>query len=374
MSVWAPAGLRYQWTAGSGPWASARTAWAGAPGRNYAHTVITGAQRPFSLSYQGFPEGLTYVLPHVREQQAALCEGSDRRDEEPVRWSSIAREARAPRSDVLVVGCSRERALALPQDRALALPFRVHAWLELAAGEGDRFRGVSPNERRQFAKLRRTHQWTCEEGTGVDDLRFFYERMHLPTMTARHGAETRSTDWAVARRALFRHGVLLYVTEHGKRVAGVLCRHEDGGTTLRMRLLGVLDGNETHYRSGAVKAVYYLTMEWAARHGVRQIDLSGADPFPGRGVFQFKRRLRPTVRHPQDHHRDRRVYLRIGRDTPAVRDFLVATPMYTVDAAGRIVATHFHDADRPPRHDIRADCPGVHESRTLDLDTFLRSR
>jgi hypothetical protein len=154
-------------------------------------------------------------------------------------------------------------------------------------------------------------------------------------------------------------------------VAGVLARLEDGGRTLWMRLLGVLDGAGEHYRSGAVKAVYYLTMEWAAEHGVTRVNFSGGDPFPGQGVYQFKRRLHPTVAHPVDHFRNRRVYLRATRDTPAVRDFLVATPMITVDGSDRIVATHFFDSTRPPRTDIRADGPGVHGARAIDLDEFL---
>ncbi|MFE7776528.1 GNAT family N-acetyltransferase [Streptomyces sp. NPDC057445] len=377
--------VRYGWAAGTGAWAGLRHHWSSAPGRRYPHVVTTPAGRGPTLAYQGFPEGLTYVLPYLRSQQTGAQGASGRPEERapgarggaltteeaPLGWRRIRRGALSPDADILVIGCSRRRAFALPRTRSLVLPFRVHALLDVVGDAEAMHRSVSPNERRQFANLRRKHRWTYERSTSVEDLRFFYERMHRPTMASRHGEETRSTDWSLALRALFRQGVLLFVNEAGKRVAGVLCRTEDGGRTLRMRLLGVLDGDEAHYASGAAKAVYYLTMEWAAGHGVRRIDFAGADPFPGRGVFQFKRRFRPTIAHPEDHYRDRRVYVRVVRDTCAVRDFLVATPMLTVDEAGRIGATYFQDAGRPARLNIRADCPGVHGSHIVDLDAFL---
>jgi hypothetical protein len=364
-SAWA----RYRWATGTGGWAQVRERWADLPGRRFVHQVLSSAEGRLSLAYQGCPEGTTYLLPHLRSQMSARVGAVSASDQQPSTWRQMLRAANRPTADLLVLGCSRERVRQLPAARSVVLPFRINMMLDINAEAVHS--SVSGNERRQFAKLRRSRGWTCEVGTDLPDLQFFYRRMHLPTMASRHGEEARSTDWDIALHALFRHGLVLFVREGDRRVAGVLARLEDGGRTLWMRLLGVLDGAEEHYRSGAVKAVYYLTMEWAAEHGVTRVNFSGGDPFPGQGVYQFKRRLHPTVAHPKDHFRNRRVYLRATRDTPAVRDFLVATPMITVDGSDRIVATHFFDSTRPPRTDIRADGPGVHEARAIDLDEFL---
>lgn len=361
--------LRYQWTAGTGRWADLRQQWASRPGRRFDHQVA-GTRGHLSIAYQGFPEGLTYITPYLSEQAGAQRVT----DAEPLTWAGIRNGVAAPDADILLVGCSRRRAFALPGDQSVVLPFRVHLLLDVVDDVPRMYKCVSSNERRQFTKLRNQHNWTSEIVTDEDGLTYFYERMHLPTMESRHREEARSTDWDIALRCLFRKGFVLYVRQGDERVAGVLCRTEDDGRTLRMRLMGVLDGAEEHYRSGAVKAVYYLTMEWAARHGVTRIDFSGADPFPGKGVFQFKRRFHPTVAHPVDHFADRRVYLRVGRDTPAVRDFLVATPMLTVDQDNRLIATHFQDRERPARLDVRADGPGVADERVIDLDEFLGVR
>lgn len=358
--------IRYRWDAGSGVWAGLHQRYSSLPGRAIVDQRSSASDGEISLRYQGFPEGLKYIVPYLLDQ-GGLAAGPATR----TGWQAIRRGVGTPDADVLLVGCSRWRARRLPADRSLLLPFRVHLLLDVHHDVAAMYQRVSRRQRREFAATRRRHEWTSQISTDPDDLLFFYERMHLPAMDVRHGERARSVDWDVALHCLLRKGFLLFVTEGGKRVTGVLCRLDDHGRTLRMRLLGVLDGDETHYRSGAVKAVYYLTMEWAAANGVSLIDFAGADPFPGRGVFQFKSRFRPTTALPTDHHRDRRVYLRVVADTPAVRDFLVATPMLTVDESDRLVATYFRDPARPARTDIQAESAGVHSTRLIDLDEFL---
>jgi hypothetical protein len=306
------------------------------------------------------------VLPYLQEQGGLLAT-----ERAPVAWRAIRRGVPAPPADLLVIGCSRRRALSLPRTRSVVLPFRIRMVLDIAGDARTVLSTVSRKQRQEFARQRRASGWACEISERATDLEFFYRRMHLPTMAARHGSRTRSADWDLAVHALLRNGFLLFVTEHGARVAGALCRWEGSGSTVRIRLVGVLDGAAERYRGGALKAVFFLATEWAADNGVRRLDFAGGDPYPGQGVFQFKRRFHPAVLLPDDHFADRRVYLRVGRDTPEVRDFLVATPLLTVDAAGGLAATYFHDAARPARTDIRADCPGIAGSRLIDLDEFL---
>lgn len=358
--------VRYQWGAGAGLWAGLHQHWSSLPGQAMAGLRCVAPDGGLSLRYQGFPEGLTYIVPYLRDQGALVAEPAAR-----TRWQAIRAGVADPVADIELVGCSRSRARRLPSERSLVLPFRVRLLVDVRADVEAMYQRVSPKQRREFTRLRRRHGWVGEISTDPADLEFFYERMHLPVMARRHGDETRGTDREIALHCLLRKGFLLFVTEHDKRVTGVLCRLDDHGRTLRMRLLGVLDGDETHYRSGAVKAVYYLAMEWAAANGVSRIDFAGADPFPGRGVFQFKSRFHPTTELPADHHRDRRVHLRVTTDSPRLRDFLVATPMLAVDDSDRLVATYFRDAVRQPRTDIRAAGPGVHTTRMIDLDDFL---
>ncbi len=323
-----------------------------------------------SIAYRGFPEGRTYVLSHLFEQQRAIAGSVNVTDGPRLRWRDIRSAEKAVAADISLLGCAARRVPA-PGPRTLVLPFRVRLQMPVEPDLDATLARIAGDERRQFRKLRRGRDWSLEIGGEVDDLRFFYERIHLPTMASRHGAAARSADWPTARWSLFRRGVLLFVTESGKRVAGALCRIDDGGATLRMRLLGVLDGDASHYRSGAMKAVYYLTVEWAVRHGVRLLDFAGQDPFPAQGIFQFKRRFHPRVTLPSDHYGGRRVVFRCARDSPAVRDLLAATPMIVIDSDDRLTVVRFADHTHPPRPDIRMRAPGIEAERIIDLDEYF---
>ncbi|GHJ44202.1 hypothetical protein Cs7R123_15440 [Catellatospora sp. TT07R-123] len=368
---------RYDWTSGAGSAARLHGWWDSRPGRRYLNRLITaappdGTPGGVSLAYRGFAEGPHYVLTHLRAQVEQHGGGpAEIVDLPPRRWPGLLDQQDA---DLLVVGCSTARARSLPTERSVLLPYRIDLNIEVDEDPEVMRKRVSGNERRQFAKLRRERDWAWKRTRDPEDLLHFWERMHLPTMAGRHGADTRSTDWVTAQECLFGQGRLFFVTEEAKPVAGVLCRWEPETRSLTMRLLGVLDGDEAHYRSGAVKAVYYLAIEWACDNGVRWLGLAGGESFPGVGVFQFKRRFHPTVGLPVDHQGGKALWLRVQRDTPAVRDLLVDTPMFGLTPDGRLEAVYFADADRPARTSVTAASPGVDGVRMIDLDEFLNGR
>lgn len=369
--------IRYRWDHADGTWAAAHQLADCAPFGPRLESLLTRADPPLVVGYRGFPAGARYMTPFLREQLERFDRQVTAAEERvPGRRRLRNRLSTAtkpgPDADIVFTGCSSRRAAALPADRSLVLPFRIQQVLEVLPDLEAMSKKVSRNERKQFENLRRKHDWAWERGTTMEDLEFFYERMHLPTMGERHGKATRSADWITAVHCLFERGALFFVTEGGKRVAGVLCRFDDGRHILRARLLGVLDGDETHYRSGAVKALWYLGMECSVRHPeIRTMDMSGGEPFPGKGVYQFKRRLHPLTALPTDHFRAKRLHLQVHRDTDAVRDFLVATPMITVAGDGTLSTVHFFDADRPPQTRIVGTGPGIESSREVDLDVFL---
>jgi hypothetical protein len=366
-----PAGslLRYHWAAGTGPAGRARHLLANRPGRRYPRALSVAGG--ISVAYQGFADGLTYVMPYLHEQLAVVGGEVATGALPPATWPQVRAGEGLPDADLVVTGCSRGRAWRLGPAHAVVLPFRVNLTMPVADDVLTARASITRDERRKFAKLRRRYGWTCEIGTRDADLDDFYDRMHLPTMAARHGEQTRSMAREVARHGVFRRGFVLFVRQGGERVAGVLCRLDDRGRTLRLRLLGVAGGANEHYRTGAARAVYHLAVDWAAEHGVTRLDFAAADPFPGRGVYQYKRRFHPVVGLAGGHHAHRRVHLRVTKDTPAVRDLLAATPMLTIDQAGRLTGTYFHDRDRPVRTDIRLDGSGVDNVRGIDLDDFL---
>jgi hypothetical protein len=230
---------------------------------------------------------------------------------------------------------------------------------------------VSRKERQRFARERVRREWRLEATRDPADFSHFYSRMHLPTMARRHGDATRSVGPALARDVILANGMLFFVTERGRRCAGMLCRLDRDSDTLTLRLAGVLDGASEHYRSGIFMAMYLLIAEWAAAKGVERVDLSGCEPFLSKGILQFKRKLHPRIELPANHFAAKRLWIGVRRDSPAIRDLLTANPVVAIRPSGRFEALYFHDAQRPPRTDLRWEGINISAARHVDLDAFL---
>ncbi|MEU8814716.1 GNAT family N-acetyltransferase [Actinoplanes sp. NPDC048796] len=311
-----------------------------------------------TLAYGGLADGLVHVLPFLESRRTAPAQ---RLGDEPAG------------ADLVALGCGEAQAFALPADRSLVLPMRVHLVVPLPADPGDVVRRVSRKDRQQHARGCDRFGWRLEEGTTVADFTEFYHRFHLPTMRVRHGERTRSAPVDEAYECLFRRGRLFFLTARGRRVAGMLCVVDQRGRRVVSRLAGVQDGAAEHYRSGVYMALHVLILQWAARQGLATADLSGCEPFLSKGIFQFKRKLHPTVTVPATHFGRKRLWLRVERDGPAVRDFLVANPPMVIDRRQRMRAVYFHDRSRPPRLDLRWQTPGLDDGVLVDLDEFLAS-
>ncbi|CAM5435589.1 hypothetical protein GCM10010329_52490 [Streptomyces spiroverticillatus] len=318
--------------------------------------ALTPLDAPLRLAYSGVPEGRLHLLPFLEGQGVPAA---------PLATFPL----HTPAPDLLIRGV---RTVPDPSPASVLMPFRVRLAVSLESGWRQR---ISRRERRAFAANQRENGWSWQESRDPADFDFFYRRMHLPTMRQRHGESTRSAAPDLAYECLFRRGVLFFLVQDGQRVAGVLCALPPGERRLTMRLLGVLDGAPEHYASGAVKALTHFALEWAAERGFAEVDLSGSEPFLSKGIFQFKQRFHPVCSLPLDHFGRKRAVLRVLRDSPRVRDFLVANPLLTIPASGDgFEAVYFHDGARPARTaQLAWQCPGVERAVEVDLDAFLAS-
>ncbi|MEV0981881.1 hypothetical protein [Streptomyces sp. NPDC049915] len=364
---------RYAWTNSEHPGLTRlRLWWDGDLPRRFPQVVSELPGHPLVLGYAGIDDGLRHVLPFLEERRGGNA-AAIRRWHSSVGWDRLERGAGPADCDLLAVGTTARRAARLPDDRSLLLPFRLHLVVPVVADATEMRRRISRKERQRTERQFRLRDWSVETSMSDADFDHFYDAIHLPTMRLRHGASTRSMDKDMARACLLRRGMLLFLREGDRRVAGMLCRYGPAPDTLTLRLAGVLDGAQEHYAHGALAALYPALIDWASRHGVRRLDLSGCEPFVSKGIFQFKRKFHPRVELPRTHFRDKRLWLSVRRDTPAVRNFLVANPVLAEDPAapGRWQALYFHDAERPPRRSLPWQCPNVTAARDIDLDVFL---
>ncbi|OLZ66938.1 hypothetical protein AV521_26475 [Streptomyces sp. IMTB 2501] len=273
-----------------------------------------------------------------------------------------------------MVGTSADKVGRLPSDTSLVMPIRVHFVLDLADGYRSVLENASKGARRDFRQKYRQYDW--EFGVEGDPIWFdhFYERIYRATMFQRYGERARTESRDSAYECLFRSGVLFYLAMNGERIAGHLCHWDPQSGVLTSRLLGVLDGAEEYYAAGTLKVMYFLLMKWAAENGVRRLDFQGTEAFLSKGTYQMKRRFGTRVILPPNHFGRKRLWLQVRRDTPEVRDFLVANPVLQVTKEGKLEAVYFYDDERPARVDYRAVGAGVEAVRHFSLDEFLAGR
>ncbi|MFI0983628.1 GNAT family N-acetyltransferase [Streptomyces sp. NPDC021093] len=321
-----------------------------------------------SLAYAGLPEGIHLTLPFLEQRRGAAAETV--RISSRHRWDRLSAEMAGSDTDLVVTGYDTRRARQLPQARSLTLPFRVS--LVVALGDGtDVLQRVSRKDRQQFARQQRSSRWTLEVADSDADFAYFYDRMHMPTMRARHGDSARSEGRATAHAEIYRKGALFFLRQSGERVVGALCRVQPAGRTLVLRLVGVADGDLAHYHGGTYTALFLYVLQWAARNGMARVDLGGCEPFISKGTFQFKRKLHPEVVLPANHFRHKRLHFTVVNDTEPVRRFLVENPVIALDAQNRLTAVYFNDSRRSGRTRLPWRTAGMASAVNLDLDTFL---
>ncbi|WP_245380383.1 GNAT family N-acetyltransferase [Kibdelosporangium banguiense] len=336
--------------------------------RRYVTATSSAGPGGPSFGYAGVWHGIgriQQVLEEFRESKGAPTLS---RTQQKVSRAQVLSGQHVPPADLVAVGCTSDQAARLPAGNALVLPYRLHLVVDMTDGW---LNAVSKWERKWIAARRREREWCIERATDEASFHYFYDRMHAPTMQIRHGERTRGESRDSALECLFRDGVLTFATVDGERVAGALCHRSPDGRTITLRLVGVLDGVRQHYDDGALKILYHMLLQWAADNGIRHVDLGGMEAWISKGIFRWKRRLAPRIVLAPNHLGRLRVWWHASRDTPAVRDFLVANPVFEVGSDQRLGAVYFYDDERPPRTDLAFSGANVHQSRMVHLDGFL---
>jgi hypothetical protein len=125
----------------------------------------------------------------------------------------------------------------------------------------------------------------------------FYSDMYLPYIQQTHcgGAVVATLD--EFRREADKGAELLLVEQDGKSVAGVLLGLDDPARMEALEL-GVLGADRSLVKAGALAAIYYFSLLFAANGGYRRLFLGGARPFLNDGPLQYKKKwgLRLTGR------------------------------------------------------------------------------
>jgi hypothetical protein len=168
----------------------------------------------------------------------------------------------------------------------------------------------------------RLHWPDVEVAHAQADFEMFYERMYLPYVHGRHGAQAYVHRKSDLQRA-FRRGGILWLTRNGTTLAGALIERD--GSTMALVSLGVADGEIALLKDGAFAALYVHCFDYARRHGCASIDMRGCRPSLLDGVLRYKRKWGPTLYDKGDVLHATLVHW--GRLHDVVADFLAHTPL-----------------------------------------------
>ncbi|MBB5857508.1 hypothetical protein ACFQ05_41070 [Amycolatopsis umgeniensis] len=367
----------YTWNHSSDPLFSGYRTWYDSTARRRLPAFVSypepgSGDGALSLGYAGIPDGFVIIYQLLDRQRAELGPVTGVTTDYRVPRSKLLSGAAIPHADLVAVACSPAEAERLPRDSALILPFRRHLVVRVDTTEAELTKRVSKRELERFKANQREHDWRLERAEDAASFEYFYERMHRPTVRSRHGERARSETRDVAYECLFRQGALFFVRSgDGERVAGGLCRWEARRKTMLVRLLGVLDADKQHYDSGAFRAFYHLLLRWCHDNAVEAVDFGGAEAWLSTGIFQWKRKFQPEAVPAPNHLGGLRLWYSATRDTPAVRDYLVAHPVMELLGGDELRAVYFHDDERPARRGLPYRCANVRTHRTVHLDEFL---
>lgn len=323
------------------------------------------------ITYAGLRDGQAYTLEFTEQRRETTNSDTAVRTAISLPPRDILHDHRIPDSDIVIIGATAADAGQLPADSAFILPMRVHFVVDYDDSVDNVMARIAKGERRNFRQRLRQHTWHLTIDRDPEWFDYFYEHIYRATMAARHGARERVETPTSAHECLFREGILFVLSMDGQRVGGHLCHWDRERGVLTSRLLGVRDGDENLYAAGALKVMHSLLIQWAGEHGVRQLDFQGTEPFLSKGTYQLKRLFGTRVTLPPNHFGDKRLWLQVRRDTPQVRDFLVANPFLSLNRAGGFEAVYFHDDQRASRTDYKSNSPGVTRVRDIHLDEFF---
>ncbi len=170
----------------------------------------------------------------------------------------------------------------------------------------------------------------------------FHSRLHLPTITSRHGDEAMPAPLSLLQELLAAEDTELIQVFLGERwVSGVLTRKEEGG--YRLMRLGWLQGDSDLLRRGVIAAVYHACLRRAFEIGQRTVIFGGTLPYFEDGVFAYKAKWGARLDHARTTSEP--IAWHLDPSHPHARRFLETHTLIANAPGGRFVAY----SAKPPR-------------------------
>jgi hypothetical protein len=280
---------------------------------------------PLTVSYAGFG----YAAPFIRSILFVEEPTVTRVGKLPI-WRS--RElANSSDSDIVIIEASKHLIHKLPGNSAFTMPFQVSLVLD-AQGSWEEVKSrFNRHLRKNELRFVRKYGYVYDVSYDDEDFEMYYHTMYLPSLKIRYSALASPMPVQEAYQS-FRHGLLFLVRRDGRCVSGALCTAQRD--VVDIKSLGVANADEQLMREGAQGAAWYATIHWSNQEGYKHIDFGGCWPYI-EGVFLYKRKWGSTA-SISPRHANKRIWIKVQRDTPAVFQFLSDNPSVIIDKTGEL--------------------------------------
>lgn len=234
-------------------------------------------------------------------------------------------------SDLVVIVAGKHLIHSLPRKNAIVLPFIVRMILDVSGDWQDVRSRIHKGVRGHEFRLLRKYGYEYDISSREEDFEMFYHSMYMPTIKARKG--DLASPMSIREASLcFRHGFLHLIKRNDQYVAGILSHRY--GNYIMSQLMGVIDADEQLMHEGALGSAYYSAIHWANKEEYAGVILGGCVPRLNNTVFQYKRKWGAAVTYSDKIHKH--IWIKIKRNTPAVRRFFRDNPAIIVGKHGQL--------------------------------------
>lgn len=280
---------------------------------------------PLTASYAG----LGYAAPFIKS--ILFAEESTVTEVEKIPIWHPNKLANLSDSDLTIIEASKHLTRKLSGNNAVILPFQVSLVLDVRGSWEDVKRGFHRHMRKNELRFVRKYGYEYSVSHNDQDFDLFYHSMYLPTLKTRY-LDLASPMSVQEAYQYFRHGLLFLIKREGKCVSGALCfLNRD---VVAIGSLGVIDADEQLMKEGAQGVAWYSIIHWANQERYKYVDFGGCWPYI-EGVFAYKRKW-GSVASVSPRHENKRIWIKIQRDTPAVHQFLKENPCVIIDEKGEL--------------------------------------
>lgn len=248
-------------------------------------------QAPLSFAYAGFHENVRNYW-----ERFVLADEFNRRSlgRQWVWNIPLFIRAKEPQCNFLLLEHKQWSLRMVPSHSGFRIPYWVSMEIDLTKPE----EALMGEQRAKTLKLMAEHKWTFISSKDKKDFEEYYTQLFLPYIEQKY-SYTKALQSKEIYREIFSEGELILVKKGEVVIAGGLLEFKN--KMVKLKTVGVRNGDKNYVHQGALAAVYYAALTEMKRRGFSRIHIGGTRPFFSDGVTRYKVSLNAQLTRETSH-------------------------------------------------------------------------